>query len=294
MTRPAPDPLIPFGDYIVYVDESGDHTLTSVNPAYPVFILAFCIFQKKTYSSLVCPEMQRLKFAYFGHDLVVLHERDVVRQTGPFAFLANTAKRSAFIRDLTELMIGASFSIIAVAIRKPRPVERIANRALDSFVNPYHLALRHGLSPIAAFLEERGQAGSLTHVVFERRGPAEDRRLELEFSRITSRAIGPWNRLPIEIALCSKAANACGLQIADLVARPIGRHVLNPTQPNRAFDAVAGKLWVGNSDSISPDALIVIERIDDSDKAEGPWSSPEPSAGRDTPAHFGDAESTAP
>ena len=33
-----------FSDYIVYVDESGDHSLESIDINYPVFVLAFCIF----------------------------------------------------------------------------------------------------------------------------------------------------------------------------------------------------------------------------------------------------------
>jgi hypothetical protein len=28
-----------FGDYIVYIDESGDHGVTNVNPDRPVFVL---------------------------------------------------------------------------------------------------------------------------------------------------------------------------------------------------------------------------------------------------------------
>ena len=36
----------PFSDYIVYVDESGDHSLESINPEYPLFVLSFCIFLK--------------------------------------------------------------------------------------------------------------------------------------------------------------------------------------------------------------------------------------------------------
>ena len=36
-----------FSDYIVYVDESGDHNLERINPEYPLFVLAFCIFEKK-------------------------------------------------------------------------------------------------------------------------------------------------------------------------------------------------------------------------------------------------------
>jgi len=40
-----------------------------------------------------------------------------------------------------------------------------------------------------------------------------------------------------------KKANLLGLQLADLIARPIGRHVLNPNQPNRAFDILSSKIF---------------------------------------------------
>jgi hypothetical protein len=33
-------------DYIVFVDERGDHELVSINPSYPMFVLAFCLFDK--------------------------------------------------------------------------------------------------------------------------------------------------------------------------------------------------------------------------------------------------------
>lgn len=39
-----------YSDYIVYVDESGDHSLDSINPRYPLFVLAFCMFQKGHYA----------------------------------------------------------------------------------------------------------------------------------------------------------------------------------------------------------------------------------------------------
>ena len=38
-----------FSDYIVYVDESGDHSLTKINRQNPVFVLAFCIFEKRAF-----------------------------------------------------------------------------------------------------------------------------------------------------------------------------------------------------------------------------------------------------
>ena len=53
-------------------------------------------------------------------------------------------------------------------------------------------------------------------------------------------------RLNFEVVMASKQANAEGLQLADLVARPIGLHVLRPGQPNRAWDVLATKVYAGN------------------------------------------------
>ena len=40
-----------FGDYLVFVDESGDHGLTAVNRDFPLFALAFCVFPKAASSN---------------------------------------------------------------------------------------------------------------------------------------------------------------------------------------------------------------------------------------------------
>lgn len=39
-----------------------------------------------------------------------------------------------------------------------------------------------------------------------------------------------------------KRPNSSGLQIADLTARPIGRHVIDPNQSNRAWNLLRPKL----------------------------------------------------
>jgi hypothetical protein len=46
----------------------------------------------------------------------------------------------------------------------------------------------------------------------------------------------------------SKKTNVIGLQIADLVAHPIGRHLLLPNQNNRSFDILKKKLWKTDTD----------------------------------------------
>jgi len=40
-----------------------------------------------------------------------------------------------------------------------------------------------------------------------------------------------------------KKSNSTGLQLADLIARPIGLHVLKPEQDNRAFAIIDDKFY---------------------------------------------------
>jgi len=145
-----------FSKYIVYVDESGDHGLAS--PEYPVFVLPFCIFDKDAYAAQVTPAMQRFKFKHFGHDTVVLHEREVRKAMRPFDFLLDAARREAFHTDLTELIREAPFKLVAAVIDKPRLYERYAEPD-----NPYHLALQFGLERIEMFRKSERDEGPRRH-----------------------------------------------------------------------------------------------------------------------------------
>lgn len=224
-------------DYIVYVDESGDHSLTSIDPDYPVFVLSFCIFRKCDYAERVTPAIRQLKFTTFGHDMVVLHEADIRRKRGAFSRLAK-APREAFQDRLTDIIGAADFQLVAVVIDKRRHKDRYARPA-----HPYHLALEYGLERIYRFLKGAGQDDALTYVVCEARGAKEDAELELEFRRIRDGA-NYFNRpLPIDLIIADKKTNSEGLQLADLTARPIGLSVLRPDQENRAGAVLEGKFY---------------------------------------------------
>lgn len=76
----------------------------------------------------------------------------------------------------------------------------------------------------------------------EKRGRREDDELELAFRRICDGA-NRWGRLnSFELVFADKRTNSAGLQLADLTARPIGRHVMDPSQHNRAWTILAAKL----------------------------------------------------
>ncbi len=220
-------------DFIVYVDESGDHSLKTIDKSYPIFVLAFCVFYKDNYVNRVVPALEQLKFDKFGHDIVILHEREIRKETGVFGF-RDKAEKEAFIGSLTNIIEDSNFILISCIIDK-REIQ-----GEQSAQNPYHIALRHCLDALADLLDEKGQQAGETHIVFECRGNKEDKELELEFRRICDNQ-NSRDRLPFHIVLADKKVNSAGLQLADLVARPIGMKYLKPQQENRAFEILKMK-----------------------------------------------------
>lgn len=239
-------------EYIVFVDESGDHSLTSIDPEYPIFVLCLCVIKKADYADTVVPRLKRLKFETFGHDCVVLHEIDIRRKRGYFSQLSKEP-REAFMGALTQVIVDTPMTVVAVVIDKRKHKEKYINP-----YNPYHIGIQFGLERVRHFLRLNGQHELLTHVVCEARGAREDADLELAFRRVCdgdNRSKKPFN---FDIVICDKKANSEGLQLADLMARPIGLHVLRPDQQNRAYDVLAAKFFnpgtvvVGNGLKIFP------------------------------------------
>ena len=76
----GPSAVSPYSKYVVYVDESGDHGMVNIDPNYPVFVLAFCVFHKRHYSEMVVSALEKFKFNHFGHDQVVLHENEIRKE----------------------------------------------------------------------------------------------------------------------------------------------------------------------------------------------------------------------
>jgi hypothetical protein len=154
-----------FSDYIVYVDESGDHSLESIDINYPVFVLAFCIFKKQEYIDQVSPAIKKFKFDQFGHDMVLLHESDIRKARKEFVILVNEKRRHAFMGAINQLTSESPYTVVSVVIRK----EHLKSHYTDSS-NPYHLALVLGLECIYSFLSERGQTEKRTHFILNAGG----------------------------------------------------------------------------------------------------------------------------
>ena len=227
-----------FSEYLIFADESGDHGLTSINLENPIFVLAFCVFKKIDYISTVKQVITKLKLDFWGHDLAILHNHEIRKSKGEFSFLFNEDIRLKFLSELNKAIESIPFSVIAAAIDK-----RNVKRDHPNSDNPYLIALGFCLEHTYAFLKDKNQLKHLTHIVVECRGKIEDQGLEFAFRRISDQASQQGEHYPFDIKFADKKTNSCGLQIADLVAHPIARHVIKPDQPNIAFNVVKNKLF---------------------------------------------------
>lgn len=228
-----------FSDFIVYVDESGDHSLASVDKNYPIFVLAFCIFHKKYYANTIVSSIEEFKFKYFGHDLVILHEREIRKQENDFSILINRDIRTTFMEELSDLMKTNNFILLSCLIDK----RELSPSYVEQNTNPYHIALKFCMETLYEFLIEKKQENQHTHIILEKRGAEEYKDIELAFRRIRDGNNKFQTLLPFSIRLTDKKANSTGLQFADLVARPIGRNYLDNTNENRAFQILKKKFY---------------------------------------------------
>lgn len=201
-----------FSDYIVFVDESGGPALKEIDPNFPLLVLAFLIIKKADYSAILCPEVQKFKFHHFGHDQLILHEREIRRDLGVYSFLKSKERKAAFLDELTDIIADLPVHLAAVVICKDMLKQRYVAPE-----NPYHLALKYGLERVAAFLHQQrawhDDKAPTVHVVVECRGKNEDNELELEFRRICDGGNYNGQKLQFDLVFSDKKANAAGLQI---------------------------------------------------------------------------------
>jgi hypothetical protein len=215
----------------MYVDEVGNADVrSSDDPNHRFLSLTGVVIELWHVESVVHPEMEALKSAYFGShpdDPVILHRKELLSGRGPFVSLRNVAVRAAFDRELLDLMRAWDYTVISVCLDKKEHRQKYA----AGQNNPYHYCLAVLLECYVSFLNRRGVRGD---VVAESRGGKEDRRLKESYVRWLEEGSGSTDAAQIAGALTSrqlkvkqKSNNLAGLQLADLVAHPSRNEILS-------------------------------------------------------------------
>jgi hypothetical protein len=229
--------------YYLYIDESGDHGLTMVNPDFPVFLLCGVVIAADEYEKIRLA-FNTIKSGIWGNKEVIFHSRDIRKCNKEFSVLFDLDLKKQFYEQVNACIAAHQYSIIASAIRKDNYIQRFGKLSDDV----YELALSFIIERAIFFLDDVKQTGKQLEIIIEKRGKKEDKKLGEHFQRLLSRGTGYVNaqRLAayeLTILFKNKRENINGLQLADLVAYPIARYVIEPKRANPAFELIEDKIY---------------------------------------------------
>lgn len=229
-------------NYIFFIDESGDHGLTKVDTDFPVFLLCGVLLKEEDYETIRLA-INTLKHSIWGNKEVVFHSRDIRKCEKEFQKLFDLELKAKFYEELNKIIAGSPYIIIASAIQKNRFIEQFGKLQDDV----YEVALSFVIEQAIMTLKKINESTTLS-IIIEKRGKREDKNLEDHFQRIVGKGTGRLNSEEIAehnptFTFKDKKENINGLQLADLVAYPIARYVIEPDRANPAFEVLAPKIY---------------------------------------------------
>lgn len=231
-----------FNKYHLFLDETGDHGLSFVDKNFPLFLLAGCLFEG-TELTKIEQEINKFKMEFFKTTNVILHSRDIRKCEGPFQILFDLEIKKKFYERLNKIISEANFTIFGSGVNKEEHIKKYGKGAKD----PYALSLSFIMERLIFCLDKKGTK-SVTDIQIEKRGKKEDQQLLNQYNKILDS--GTYyvtsDRLKSEIGKFDsflKRENIIGLQVSDLCAYPLARHILNPPEPYPPFDIIKSKIY---------------------------------------------------
>ncbi|HEY2545328.1 MAG TPA: DUF3800 domain-containing protein [Candidatus Acidoferrum sp.] len=244
------------------MDESGDHSLTKIDPQYPVFVLCGVIIDENYHNGAATHALNHFKDQLFGRREIILHTVDFTRNQAGYEAMATHDFRLRFFGELHALIGTLDFKIVACVIRKQEHLRKYGLYAVD----PYMLSLS---ILIERFIFECGSAGG--SVIAEGRDVTLNNALELAFLDLKIRGTHYVSPMKVQkrihgFSIRDKHENITGLQLADVCATPIGRHAIGrstyPKYSNQGdfYHAVERKLRCDSQGATEGMGLVVLPK----------------------------------
>lgn len=232
--------------HYLYIDESGDHGLTKVNPNFPVFLLCGIVINQDQYDDLR-ERFNYLKTSIWKNKKVIFHSRDIRKCEKEFQVLFDMELKKKFYENLNKVITESHYHILASAINKNKYIKQYGRLGNDV----YELSLSFIIERAVFLLDSMKEVNASLDIIIEKRGKKEDQNLQAHFQRLLSRGTGyvKAERLKgynISIQFKDQKDNINGLQLADLIAYPIARYVLDPNRANPSFDQFKNKIYTKN------------------------------------------------
>ncbi len=233
--------------YFLFLDESGDHGIVNIDPNFTVFVLAGILISENNYEILKA-QLNTLKKKFWGDKKVILHSRDIRKCEKEFVLLFNIEVKKAFYENINQIISNNDYLIISSAIQKQKYVQRYG-KLLDDV---YEISLSFIIERAIFYLDEVNEPKKELEIIIEKRGKKEDSKLNEHFNKILQRGTGYVNAnrikaYDLKAIFKQKKEDVNGLQLADLVAYPIARYVLDPQRANPAFEVLSKKIYSKNN-----------------------------------------------
>lgn len=255
----------------MFLDECGSHSLTSPE-MYRAFILAAVIIRDQDYEA-IDQRWKSWKLKNLGTADHFIHEPEIRNRTGFF-----NGQPEAMLSSLAAEIASQDFAAIVCVVHRHEYVARHGLQPLDDSLpsHPYLMALDFVMERAVMVLDSQFNGSIQAVVRAESRGPLEDALLEYEFARLqvdgTAYIAGAWFRQQLQpgIRFEGKNTNSTGLQLADLLARPCGDKVIDPTSTPDRWPEFRPKLCPGQETKHS---ILGMKIVPWDEKYEGLWKS---------------------
>ena len=228
--------------YHLFIDETGDHGLSFIDKNFPLFLLCGCLFREDALKDFEA-KINSFKIKYFKTTEVILHSREIRKCEGSFQVLFDLKLKEAFYKDLNKILEQSQYVIIGVGINKEEHIKKYGNQAKD----PYSLSLSFIVERMMFCLDGLDKYAAVD-IKAEVRGRKEDEMLIAHFNSILDRGTYHVSRERLQkrkmsFKFCGKRENIVGLQMADLIAYPLARHLLSPKEPYLPFKVIEKKIY---------------------------------------------------
>jgi len=229
-------------NYSFFLDETGDHGLSFVDKNFPLFLLCGCVISEHDLKE-IGEKISAFKRKYFGTTQVILHSRDIRKCEGAFQILFDLKLKGEFYQDLNQILSEGQYCLIGSGVQKEEHIKKYGKGAKD----PYSLSLSFVLERLIFYLDKIDEQANV-EILAEERGKREDQMLLSHFNSILDRGtffVQPdrFKKKIRKFSFYSKKDNIIGLQIADLCAYPLARHLLNPKEPYIPFKIIEKKIY---------------------------------------------------
>lgn len=225
--------------YHLYIDECGDQNLENFSPTFPIFTLCGIIVRDDKISVLE-KEVETLKKAFWGDRKIILHSRDIRKCQNGFEVLFDLNAKQKFYEAINALLGKQDVYVIVSCSILKEPYIRQFGKLNDVYGQSLSFVLERAIFHVD---NQCPDGNGKINAIVEKRGKREDKNLLNYYGQLLEKGtywVTP-ERMKERMSRLDfrwKSEDVAGLQVADLIAYPITRHILDPKSVNLSYDVI--------------------------------------------------------